>query len=425
MLRLARRFWPLLLILSLVGGTAVLAAPHLNAWHDLAAGRDAVEHFHAEESRRRLDACLTVWPDCIEARLLDARAARLAGDFNAAENQLREAERRQNPPSEALVREWAMFHVGYGDLDGDAADYLRNEIRRDPDVAPSAPAREALAEGEIRMYRVLDALNGLKEWLDLRPNEVQALKLRGDLYWQIGARLQSVDDYQRVVDLDPARQEIRERLAIGLIEKGRYEEALKQLAVVRQGKPNDPHIETSVARCYKWLDRPEEAQRILDGVLARRPDYGPDLLEHGRMLLQAGRPSDAEEQLRRAVQALPHDYEANFALADALEKEGKSSEAKTQNERAQRMKDRDARIVELTTRQMNLRPRDPALQCELGKLFLEGGDRTAGERWLLSALRLDPHYRPANEALVKFYEEEGDAEKAAFYREEAPKGSPG
>ncbi len=416
MARFLGRFWPWLLAFALLSGAGALAAPHLWAWRHLAAGRDAVAHFHADEARTQLDACLAVWPGCVEAQLLDARAARLAGDFKTAEELLREAQRLQNPPSEDTVREWAMFRAASGDLDSDAEDYLRNDVRRNPDPEYSAPAREALAEGYLHMYRVLDALDCLKQWLDARPDEVQALALRGDLYWQIGALARSADDYQRVVELEPERRQVRERLAVGLIEKGRYEEALKQLAVVRQWKPDDPHVETSVARCYEWLDRPDDAERTLDGVLAKHADFGPALLERGRLLIQAGRPADAAEWLRRAVQAMPHDYQANFALADALEKEGKTEEAAVQRESAAKIKDRDERFADLTTRQMNMRPRDPALRCELGRLFLERGARPAAERWLLSAVQLDPHYRPAHEALAQFYEEQGDQEKAAQQR---------
>ncbi len=312
-----------------------------------------------------------------------------------------------------------MFHAASGDLDGDAEDYLRDDIRTNPNPVHSAPAREALAEGYLRMYRVLDALDCLKQWLDLQPNEAQALALRGDLYWQIGARAKSADDYQRVVELDPQRRQIRERLALSLIEKGRYEEALKHLMVLRQAKQGDPEVETSVARCYEWLDRMEDAQRTLDAVLARHADYGPALLERGRMLIQVGRPAEAEEWLRRAVQAQPQDYSTNFALADALEKEGKTDEAKVQREKADKMKDRDERFTEVATRQMSQRPHDPAVHCELGRLYLERGAKAAGEDWLLSALRLDPHYRPAHEALAKFYEEQGDEEKAAYHRRQA------
>ncbi len=417
MVGMVRRFWPWLVAVVVVGGGAAVARPHAWAWHHHGAGREAVAHFHADDARFHLDTCLATWPGCVEAHILDARAARLAGDFPAAEEHLRAAQRLQNPPSDDLVREWALFHVASGDLDGDAGDYVRNEIRNHPD--PDESAREALVEGCLRTYRVVDALDCLGPWLDARPDEVEALSLRGDLYWQIGALAQSVDDYQRVVELDPQRRQARERLAAGLTTRGRHEEALKHLAVVRQWKPEDPAVETSVARCYAWLDRPDDARRTLDAVLARRPDYGPALLERGRTLAQAGRPAEAEPWLRRAVEAMPHDYTANFTLADALEKAGKIDEASEQRARAEKMKDRDERFTELTTRQMTLRPRDPALHCEVGRLYLERGNKAAGEAWLLSALRLDPHYRPAHESLAQFYEAEGEAEKAAYHRAEA------
>ena len=42
-----------------------------------------------------------------------------------------------------------------------------------------------------------------------------------------------------------------------------------------------------------------------------------------------------------------------------------------------------------------------------------------GERWLLSALRLDPHYKPAHAALADYYREQGDEEKAESHSREA------
>ncbi|HVS36770.1 MAG TPA: tetratricopeptide repeat protein [Gemmataceae bacterium] len=409
---LIRRFWPWLLVVVVLGVAAAIAWPQAWAWYHLNAGRDAVQHFHADDGRSHLDACLATWPNCVEAQLLDARACRLAGDFKAAEDHLREAQRLQNPPSDDALREWAMFHVAAGDLDGEAADYLRNDILKNPDPEHAAPEREALVEGCLHTYRVLDALAILKEWVsgrpddvekwqDVRPDEIEALSLRGDLYWQMGARNNAADDYQRVVELDPQRRQARERLAVGLISKGRYDEALKHLAVVRQWKPDDPAVETSAARCYEGLNRTNEAQRVLDGVLANHPEYGPALLERGRMLVQAEHPGDAVEWLQRAVRAMPRDYGANFALADALEKAGKTEEAKEQRDRADEMKKRDDRFTELTTRQMNVRPLDPNLHYEIGRLYLDRGNKAAAQAWMQSALRLDPHYQPALDALAR------------------------
>jgi acyl-CoA-binding protein len=83
-----------------------------------------------------------------------SRAARLSGDFASAEQQLRECQRLQKTPSDDTVLEWALFHAAEGDLDN-VEGFLQDYIRRNRGSA--GPAREALAEGYLRMYRVLDA----------------------------------------------------------------------------------------------------------------------------------------------------------------------------------------------------------------------------------------------------------------------------
>ena len=344
---LLRRRWPTLAALALLGGGAVAAWPHAWAWYHLAAGRTAAEHYHADEARTQIDACLAVWPDSVEAHLLAARAARLAGDFPKAEQHLRECQRLQKTPSEETVLEWALFHAAAGDLD-DVEGYLQDDIRRDPGRA--GPIREALAEGYLRVYRVRDALNLLQDWLAAQPDEVQALTLLGNLYWQVSAPGNAADQYRRVVELDPSRREARERLAIGLLEVGRYDEALKHLEVLRRADPEDADIQVRIARCQERLDRPEEARATLDAVLAKDPDHGPALRLRGQMLLQDGKPADAEDWLRRAARAQPDSYESNWSLYECLQKQGKDGEAKAPLARAEELKARTERLAEIGTR---------------------------------------------------------------------------
>ena len=83
------------------------------------------------------------------------------------------------------------------------------------------------------------------------------------------------------------------------------------------------------------------------------------------------------------------------------------------------MKERLERLAEISTRQMSARPHDPALHCELGTLLLGLGHRELGERWLLSALKQDGHYRPAHVVLADYYRVKGDAEKAEYHRRQA------
>jgi tetratricopeptide (TPR) repeat protein len=116
---------------------------------------------------------------------------------------------------------------------------------------------------------------------------------------------------------------------------------------------------------------------------------------------------------------LPHDYQVQFGLYQVLEDLGKTEEAKEQLARAQDVKDRRERLAEISQRKMSQRPYDPALHCELGTLLISLGYRELGAGWLHGALQKDPNYQPAHAALADYYEQEGDAEQAAYHRQQA------
>jgi predicted Zn-dependent protease len=412
--------WVTAAALAVVGTAAALAAPHLWAAYQLAAGRSALERGR-DEARGDLESCLYFWPNCAEAHLLAARAIRRAGylDDDAiaqAQEHLRACQRLQKGPSDDVALEWACLHAAGGDL-ADVEDYLHDVARKRPDRAPLA--LEALAQGYIRTYRTRDALDVLQQWLDARPDDETALALHGDVYWVGNSPARAVDDYRRVVQADPERTEVRQRLAVGLIESGRYEEALGHLESVRAKRPGDPDVLVLLARCDAELDRPRQAEDALQAALAVRPGYGPALRTRGQIARRNGLPDEAERWLREAVAAKPEDYQSNFALSQALAEEGKGDEAKAQLARAEKIKDRNERIGEIVTREMSMRPHDAALHAELGKLLLDRGDRDAGERWLQSALALDPHLKAAHAALADYYKAQGDSEKAEEHRREA------
>jgi predicted Zn-dependent protease len=303
-----------------------------------------------------------------------------------------------------------------GDLDP-VEEGLVARADRDPAHAPLI--REALAEGYRRMYRIRDALACLDIWLLQQPDNVQALALRARVWRQVGASQKAAPDYLRVLELDPSRDGDRWELAGCLLETGRYEEALAQLEYLRPRRPDDPELAVRRARCLDGLGRADEARQALDAVLAGHPDYGPALLARGQLAVQGGGPAEAEGWLRRAAAALPYDYSAQWALYQALNQEGKAAEAGAQKARAEQLKEQRERLAELTTRQMSARPNDPALHCELGTLLLSLGHDDLGERWLTSALHLDPAYGPAHAALADYYQGKGDTARAAEHRRQA------
>jgi tetratricopeptide (TPR) repeat protein len=413
----------LLALLVVLAGLA-LGAPHLRAWYHLRAARADLARYHAEAARAHLDRCLRVWPKSAEAHLLASRAARQAGDLEAADRHLRECQRLRQGTTDEITLEWSLLRAAAGHLD-EVEEYLHRRAAQAPDEAPLV--WEALAAGYARVYRVLDALAVLERWLEGRPDDVQALVLRGNVYRKVKASQSAAADFRRAVELAPERDDARWGLAVSLVEIGRYQEALTHLEQLRPRRPDDPELRVRVARCFARLDRRDEARRLLEEVLAAHPDNGPALLNLGQLLVQAGRPEEAEPWLRQAVRAQPHGYPANYALYDCLNKQDKGPEARAQLAVADAIKGDLDRVSEITTRQLSARPRDPALHCELGTLFIRGGHPEVGESWLLSALRQAPDYRPAHAALADYYRRRGD-ERAELHRRQAeapgPSGSP-
>jgi predicted Zn-dependent protease len=410
-----RRLVRLLAVAALLAGLA-LGAPHLWAWHQLRAARADLGRHHTEEARARLDRCLRVWPKSAEAHLLASRAARQEGDLEAADRHLRESQRLRHGTSDEITLEWSLLRATAGHLD-EVEEYLHNRAAQSPEEAPLV--WEALAQGYARVYRILDALAVLERWLERRPDDVQALVVRGNVYRKVKAAQSAAADFRRAVELDPARDDARWGLAVSLVEIGRYQEALTHLEQLRPRRPDDPELLVRIARCYARLDRRDDARRLLEEVLAAHPDNGPALLNLGQLLVQAGRLEEAEPWLRKAVAAAPHSYPANYALYDCLNKQNKSAEAARQLAVADAIKGRLDRVAEITTRQLSARPHDPALHCELGTLLIQGGRDDVGESWLLSALRQDPAYRPAHAALADLYRRRGDTERAELHRRQA------
>jgi predicted Zn-dependent protease len=221
------------------------------------------------------------------------------------------------------------------------------------------------------------------------------------------------------VELNPDHDESRRHLARCLTEIGRYANAVHHLEILLHKYPDDASLQTTLAVCKQHLNQPEEAARLLDAVLRDHPDFGPALRERGRFALAAARFTEAEASLKQAVRVLPYDYQAHWALHQALKGLRRTDEADAELAAANRIKERMERISEIQKVRMSDSPLNPALHCELGELLIGVGNGAAGERWLLSALQLDGNFSAAHAALARFYEAAGDTERAARHREQA------
>jgi tetratricopeptide (TPR) repeat protein len=406
----------LFLALLLVLGLLVPAGLWLRAWYHFRQGRVELQQYHPEKARRHLAACLQLWPRDVTAHLLAARAARQLGEYDEAEEHLRQAQRGQREQSEEVVLEWALHRATLGDVDRTEA-YLLPMTREDSERA--LLACEALAEGCRRNYRIPQGLAMLDLWLERRPNNVRALLLRGHLWGQISSYGRAVPDYRRVLEQDPEQEEARRWLAVCLVESSNWHEALPYLEDLHRQHPDNPDVCMLLARCLLPLGQRQQARQLLQAALAQSPQNPMALRSLGETLLQDRQPAEAETWLRRALEVAPQDYKTHWFLYGALRQQDKTSDAEQQLEQTEQLERRWQRFRAITQHELAARPRDVALHAELGALLLDLGHRDAGRDWLLNALRRDPQCRPAHEALARYYQQKGEVEKATHHRRQA------
>jgi tetratricopeptide (TPR) repeat protein len=407
-----RRRWRWVSFL-IVAALSVAVVPHVRAWYHLRAGRSALEHYRAEESRSHFNACLQVWPRSGSVHLLAARAARRAGLYEEAAQHLEEAQRLLGASEEVLL-EWALLRAVRGHLDNQVEKFLWSRLRNGAAQGPLIC--EALAEGCLRTYRLQAAQLCLQAWLEDQPDNVQALWLRAAFWHAMHDFHKAAADYRRVVELDPERREAHGQLARCLLDLGQYDEALPHLEEACRRQPDDPNVRVFLARCHAELGHQDQAQQILDEVLSEHPNHGLALRQRGKLALRAGQLAEAELWLQQALHVLPYDYEVNCSLLECLQQQGESTKAQAQQERVIKLKKQLQRVREISTGQLPTRPHDPALHCELGKLLLDLGRTDIGLNWLRSALEQNPRYQPAHAALAEYFQRHGDAAQAAHHR---------
>jgi tetratricopeptide (TPR) repeat protein len=418
LVRLCRKPWLLAGIVILLAGLSVAGYwgnRQLSAWHHLHAAEQALDRYHPAKAREHLESCLECWPNDPRTHLLAARAARQAGDLDAAYRLLKEYAALPDADEQTHGFELILLRAASGDVNAVEEHLFSLVEQNDP---RSAAILEALAAGYLRTYRQREVMLCLQLWLDREPDCPQALFVRGQVAQRLHAYGPAAEDFTQVVKLDPERDDARLRLVQCLLEKGEPARAREQLEILKSRRPDDPDVLSRLAAADIALDRFAEAAGLLDGVLADHPRFVLALRLRGEVALKTGQAA-AEDWLKQAVALAPYDREANLDLEQCLKRLGKTAEAKAAAQRRRQLEADLLRVNEIATKRMPDRPRDVALHCELGLLLLRIGHEDTGVRWLLSAVALDSSCTAAHRALAAYYAAHGEPELAAQHRKRA------
>jgi tetratricopeptide (TPR) repeat protein len=274
-----RRPLALLAAVALLAACGVALAWYLRDQRSLSRGRDALAHQDFAEAREQFETYLTHHPNDNEVRLLAAQAARRAGDLAAAEDHLFTAQ-RTGDVSEASTLEWALLRAQRGDSTG-IETYLHEQQARDP--ATSALVLEAAAQGALKKGRDPLALEFLDSLLTIQPDHYHGRLLRGRMWHDRGRYEEARPDLARAVELRPEAVEARVLFADTAYQLGHVGEAADNFVEALQRQCDNADALLGLARCRVDEYRLDDAERLLDDLLARDPKNTAANAERSRL----------------------------------------------------------------------------------------------------------------------------------------------
>jgi tetratricopeptide (TPR) repeat protein len=196
-----------------------------------------------------------------------------------------------------------------------ASEEERNRLNDDAEVAMerSLALNPNLAEGHFARGLILwtpekrfpheQAIQSYKRAIALDPNLDDAHHRLAVVYFHIGLFDKAHEELEKTLAINPNNTLGRFRLGIVYAYRGRYEEALATFKTVPLDA-SPASVDRNIADVLFRLGRIEESAAVVNDFLKKYPtDEGGNVTSINAMLLaKAGRASEAEEAIQRAIE---------------------------------------------------------------------------------------------------------------------------
>src|SRR5581483_11787481 len=104
----------------------------------------------------------------------------------------------------------------------------------------------------------------LSRWGGVEPGSAEPWRWRGWVLERMGDNEAAMADYRRVLELAPARVEVRLRLAELLLDRNNLAEALPHLELLSQQFPDRADVQARLGQCRFMQGEHAEARRLLE-----------------------------------------------------------------------------------------------------------------------------------------------------------------
>lgn len=296
-------------------------------------------------------------------------ALQRTGDLKEAIPLLQRAAAGENPNAEILT------NLGMALCQAQRAKQAVPVLQKAVALAPrNATAHENLAAAYIQLSQFDDAVAQLREALRISPGAPQ-------LHYDLGLALKMKDDdadaipeFEVAEKKNPSASEPPYALGMLYLQAGRYSDAERELQTTLRLQPHNGDAWATLGSVENHLGKLPDAAQALQEAIRQRPNQpdpylilaevlvkqkqpeqaaaqrkkAADLMRanmnrqraevscnSGNDLLKQGRLADAEVAYRDALSFDPADADAHLGLASALQREGKSTEAAAERQKAQ------------------------------------------------------------------------------------------
>jgi tetratricopeptide (TPR) repeat protein len=259
-------------------------------------------------------------PTELDARIAGARAARDSGDPAAAQL-----------ANERLIavalRELAQLRLA------ESAYPQAVELYSDSLHFEDLPGtRLDLATAEIQAGKFEDAIKQAQQVKGANPNDLRADRVLASALTQNGDYAQAVEPFTRIVHAQPTVENLYP-LAMCLLQTRKPDDKVRAVAVFEQMKQtagDSGSLHVLFGRAYRDADDMPSAIREFQRAVAIDPrtPHAHYFLGLAQLFLKDWKPTpEAEADLRKEVEAYPHDYLANYMLGFLTSEQRRYDEA--------------------------------------------------------------------------------------------------
>ncbi len=392
-----QRLWVALAALTVIGFMAWWSGSALLAMGRLDKARELISANQPEKAWQYLAPLNPSRTGSGEVAFLGAQAARRLKQTTMAKACLENAAKNGWPP-EAISLESALLDLQSGNPGPgmeNLIDSLQGEYPERPRVL------EALVPALFRQFDLDRAQYCATLWTELEPTNPRAWVWLGRVEEKLLNRPPAEAAFQKALEVAPEDTEALAWMARQLQRRRQPAEAMTLLARLKSLDSSREDLSLIEGKCLQDLGREEEARSSLREAVKRNPVNTDGWLELGRLELNTNHPEIAEAAFSQVLKLNPADREALFSMAQALERQGKKTQAETVRNR-QIQVEKDLKATRDAAQKIRENPKDPAPRVEIAGLMLQNGLVQEGGRWLQSALDLDPQYTPARDLLTKY-----------------------